>query len=141
MLLNKYNIQVEIADANNIMAILSIGDTKENIDVLVNALKDISMKAKGNNKHVFKMLELIPHVIVSPRDAFFANKKSMKIENAIGEISGESIMVYPPGIPIISPGEKITKEMIEYIDFVKQQNCMITDLEDPNNEYIKILSI
>lgn len=141
MLLNKYNIQVEIADSNNIMAVISIGDKKENIDLLTNALCDIGKNSKENNHISFRMLDLTPHVVVSPRDAFFAGKRPIKLEDAVGEISGESIMVYPPGIPIISPGEKITEEMIDYIKFVKQNNCKITDLADPNIEYINILSL
>jgi arginine/lysine/ornithine decarboxylase len=140
-LLRDYNIQVEIADANNIMAILSVGDTKDQMDLLVAALKDIAKDTKEGHKEVFKTIDLLPHVIVSPRDAFFASKKPVKIREAIGEISGESIMVYPPGIPIISPGERITHEMIDYIDFVKEKNCMITDLSDPEFEYIQVLSL
>ncbi|TCT16711.1 arginine decarboxylase [Natranaerovirga pectinivora] len=141
ILLDKYNIQVEIADANNIMAILSIGDTQENMDKLVEALIDISTHPKEKTAKKHKLIDLNPHVVVTPRDAFFAHKKAVKIQDAVGEISGESIMVYPPGIPIISPGEKITKEMLEYIDFVKEQNCVITDLADPSIEYINILSL
>ncbi|TCK97732.1 arginine decarboxylase [Natranaerovirga hydrolytica] len=141
MLLEQYNIQIEIADSNNIMAVLSVGDTKESMDRLVAALLEISNHPKEKILSNFKTIDLNPHVVVTPRDAFFAHKKSVKIEDALGEISGESIMVYPPGIPIISPGEKITKEMLQYIQFVKEQNCVITDLEDPSIEYINILSL
>lgn len=141
ILIEQYNIQIEIADANNIMAILSLGDTLESINHLVKALKDIANQPKVRVENNIKIIDLTPHVIVSPRDAFFASKKSVRISESLGEISGESIMVYPPGIPIISPGEKITQEMIDYIDFVKEQRCMITDLADPEIKFINILSL
>jgi len=139
ILRDKYNIQVELGDAYNILAIVSVGDTEESLNSLVMALKDMSIKYKGNKKKFEKVILENPEVIVSPRDAFYARKRIIRLEEAEGEISGESVMAYPPGIPIVAPGERITKRMIEYIKFLKKQHSMLTDTADPDVEYIKVL--
>lgn len=59
----------------------------------------------------------------------------------MGEISGESIMAYPPGIPIIVPGEQITEEILEYIFVLKEEECSLQGPADPLIENIRVLSI
>ncbi|WP_407647642.1 aminotransferase class I/II-fold pyridoxal phosphate-dependent enzyme [Clostridium brassicae] len=139
ILRDEYNIQVELGDVFNILAIVSVGDNEDSINTLVNALKDMSKKYKGNEFEFDKVALKNPQVIVSPRNAFYATKKIVKLDEAEGEISGESIMAYPPGIPIVTPGERISRDIIEYIKFLKNQHSMLTDTEDPYVERIKVL--
>ncbi|MCY6372044.1 aminotransferase class I/II-fold pyridoxal phosphate-dependent enzyme [Clostridium ganghwense] len=141
ILRDEYNIQVELGDVYNILAIVSVGDTEESIKALVNALRDMSSKYKGSEMKFEKVALENPEIIVSPRDAFYARKKIIKLEDAEGEISGESIMAYPPGIPIVTPGERISREIIKYIRFLKNQHSMLTDTEDPYVENIKVLGM
>jgi len=140
LLREKYKVQVELADMHNILAIVSLGDDEKSINALVHALKDISIKFRTNKKinKINKILEN-PNIIVSPRDAYFSEKRAVKLEDAADEISGESIMVYPPGIPIVTPGEKITKEMIEHIKLWKSEEAQLQGAEDPYVDYIKVL--
>lgn len=139
LLRDNYNIQVEIGDVHTIMAIVSIGDTKASIDALIHALKDI--KDKYSTDKVIKTAFLFsrPQMVVTPREAFYANKRDVSLKDSIGEISGESVMAYPPGIPIVAPGEKITKEIINHIEFLKSQDCILTGMKDPRIESIYIL--
>lgn len=139
MLYELFKIQVEVADANNIMAVLSVGDTEENILKLVDALVQISKKSKKVDGTPFRMEYIEPEVCASPRDAYFGESDRVLFKDSVDKISTESVMVYPPGIPIISPGERITSETIEYIEFIKKQECAITDLADTNIEYIHVL--
>ena len=141
MLRDEYNIQVELGDTYNILAIISIGDKEKSIYALIDALKDMGSKYRG--KSIFYSRKVLdnPEAIVSPRNAFYARKKFVRLENSEGEISGESIMAYPPGIPIIIPGERISKEIIEYIGFLKSQNSMLTDMKDQTLEYVKVLGV
>ena len=64
-----------------------------------------------------------PNVKATPQEAFYAEKVSLPIHETIGRISGESVMCYPPGIPIVSPGELITAEILEYIDNAIERGC------------------
>ncbi len=142
LLRDEYNIQVEMADYYNIMAIISLGDTEEAINALVEALADIAMKHRRDEE--LKIVNNIlrnPDVIISPRDAYYSNKRVIKLQDAEGEISGESIMAYPPGIPVVSPGERITKEMIEHILMLKEEETLIQGTEDPYVEYVRVLGL
>ena len=139
LLRDEYNIQVEIGEVHTIMAIVSIGDKIEWLDALVFTLKDIKERFATNKKIKSAFLFSRPQMVVTPREAFYANKKAIALKDSIGEISGESIMAYPPGIPIVAPGEKITKEILSHIEFFKSQDCILTGLEDPRIESIYIL--
>ncbi|WP_113802792.1 aminotransferase class I/II-fold pyridoxal phosphate-dependent enzyme [Garciella nitratireducens] len=136
----EYNIQVEIADLSNILCIISLGDQRKSIDILIQALKDIKKKyGKQQAKDIITPPLRNPELIVSPRDAYYSLKRVVKLRDAIGEVSGESIMAYPPGIPVITPGEKITEEIVDYIEALKEQRSMLQGTEDPYVNNIKIL--
>jgi arginine decarboxylase len=78
-------------------------------------------------------------MIVSPRDAFYNTKKSVKLEDSNGEIAGEIVMAYPPGIPVVCLGERITRDMIDYIKILKEQKCQLQGTSDPKVDYIRVL--
>ncbi|NJA69917.1 arginine decarboxylase, partial [Clostridioides difficile] len=63
----------------------------------------------------------------------------VEINSCIDRICGESIMAYPPGIPIIAPGELITEEIMEYIIFLKNSNAYLTDVQDKNLDRILVI--
>ncbi len=139
ILRDEYNIQMELGDIYNVLAIISLGDTKEALNSLVDALYDISKRYKSEPfKCDLKALNN-PEVVIIPRDAFYMQKKIVKLCDSAGEIAGEYIMAYPPGIPVLSPGEKITCEIIDYIEMLKTQKSVLTDNHDPSGEYIKVL--
>lgn len=142
ILRDEYNIQAELGDMYNILAIISLGDTEQSLKALINALEDIAKKYKKSK--IIKGKRAIlknPEVIVSPRDAYYSRKKIIRFEEAVGEVSGESIMTYPPGIPVVTPGERITKEMIEYVVRLKEEHSLLQGTEDPYIEYIKVLGV
>jgi len=139
ILRQKYNIQVEMADMYNILAIISIGDTEEDVEALVNALRQIAVERSDKQVHYDVSVPESLELIVSPRDAFYNNKKTVRLEDAAGEIAGELVMAYPPGIPVISLGERITLGIIDYIKELKGQKCHLQGTSDPNVEYIKVL--
>lgn len=139
VLRDEYNIQMEFGDIHNILAIISLGDTKEALNELIYALKDIKKKY-GTVRQINSEVNLInPEVVVSPRDAFYSPKKVLPLKKSIGEIAGESVMTYPPGIPIVTPGERISQSMVEYIELLKDENTLLTGPADPHIDYIKVL--
>lgn len=143
ILRDEYNIQVEFGDTYNILAIVSVGDKDEHLNKLYTALKEISIKYKKSNKFIKKVIDInhSPEVIVSPRHAFYGSKKVLKLSESIGQISAEFLMAYPPGIPVIVPGERISKEIVEYIKFLKDEETIITGMEDPYVNYINVLGM
>jgi len=139
ILRDEYNIQMEFGDSYHVLAVISIGDTQENIDALISAFKSIVKKYKKEPLKLSKVVLHNPEVIVTPRNAFYSHRKLKKLEDCAGDISAEFIMAYPPGIPIITPGERISKEIIEYILFLKSQNSMLTGTEDAYVNNINVL--
>ena len=141
LLLSDYDIQVELAEPNVIMAIVSFGDDEESISKLLDALKSISERFYNPlNKSEVKTLPTLknPKLLLTPRDAYYHNKRLIHISEAAGLISGESIMIYPPGIPIVIPGEMITKEIIDHYIYLKEEGS-ITLNDDDDPFMIKIL--
>ncbi|MDD4493916.1 MAG: aminotransferase class I/II-fold pyridoxal phosphate-dependent enzyme [Eubacteriales bacterium] len=141
ILRKEYNIQIELADLGNILAIASIGDTKENYEALVNALKDIAAKHPAVEVDEAIFLPDNPKMIVSPRDAFYSPKKIVSLESSEGEIAGEMVMAYPPGIPVICMGERISKDIIKYIKLLKEQKCELQGAADPHVDNIRVLGV
>lgn len=116
-----YGIQLELGERYVGLGILALGTQKEHIDRLINALKDISKRFYNPNlklaKNHYESINSITRM--RPRDAFNADFEKVEIDKAIGRISKEAIMTYPPGIPIIIPGEEFTKEIIERIKYYR----------------------
>jgi arginine decarboxylase len=137
----KYGVQVELSDLYNVLGIGAIGDDESSINALVAAVKDIAQKY--SRKNVVKISCDMPDtqkLEVSPRFAFYSEKREVHLEEAIGEISAEMLMAYPPGIPIICPGERITEEVVEYAKTLKSEGCHLQGTEDPEAEIIKVLA-
>ncbi|MGB6128706.1 MAG: aminotransferase class I/II-fold pyridoxal phosphate-dependent enzyme [Psychrilyobacter sp.] len=143
ILREKYNIQMELADTHNILGIASIGDVWEDYQKLIDALEEMAKDHKRDNKGINKTIDFneleSPELVVSPRDAFYSETESIPLEKAIGRVSGESIMVYPPGIPLLIQGEKISKDLIDHIFFLKEQKAVITGMDDKTLNNISIL--
>ena len=76
---------------------------------------------------------------MSPRNAFYSRKRSVAITKSEGKIAAEFVMCYPPGIPILAPGERITQEIIDYILYAKEKGCQITGPEDEKIERLNVI--
>jgi arginine decarboxylase len=139
LLREKYNIQIEMADLYNILAVISLGDRREDAEALVHALREIAGSKKDNVPATSFIIPENPEMIVTPRDAFYNSKKSVRMEEACGEIAGEMVMAYPPGIPVICPGERITRDIIDYIKLLKEQPCELQGTSDPKLDHILVL--
>lgn len=131
LLRDEYDIQIEFGDIGNILAYISIGDRIQDIERLVGALEDIK-RVYGKNTNDLYCGEFIqPEVVLTPNQAFYAKKKQVPIEESSGMICGELVMCYPPGIPILTPGERITDEIIEYIQYAREKGCSLQGTLDP----------
>lgn len=141
ILADKYHIQVELSDLYNILAVGSFGDTKQKMDALISALKKISAEYTNTQNRRGGVLEIprIPEQVATPREAFNSLKVPVPLKNSIGEISGEFLLAYPPGIPVLCPGERITPEIIDYIEALKDAGLYVQGTEDPEVNFIRVL--
>ena len=116
ILRHTYKIQCELADAWNVLFLLSMADTERETELLYKALAGL---AKGKRESVTavsaRSLPPIPSMRLVPRDAFFAPSHSVPIQEALHKTVAEAITFYPPGIPVIYPGEILTDEILAYV--------------------------
>ena len=75
---------------------------------------------------------------MTPRDAFYNSKKTVRLEGRRAD-RGEMVTAYPPGIPVICLGERITRDVIDYIKLLKQEKCELQGTYDPDVECIRVL--
>ena len=139
LLRDEYDIQIELGDIANILAYISIGDRIQDIERLVGALADIKRLYSKDPSTMLNTEYINPTVLVSPQAAFYSEKKCMPIRETAGSVCGEFVMCYPPGIPILAPGEMITPEIIDYIVYAKEKGCSMQGTEDPDVEYLNVL--
>lgn len=139
LLRDEYDIQIEFGDIANILAYVSIGDRIQDIERLVGALADIKRLYSCDPSKMLNTEYIAPQVKVSPQEAFYAKDESLPIGETAGRICSEFVMCYPPGIPILAPGEVITQEIIEYINYAKEKGCSMQGPEDPEVNNINVL--
>ncbi len=138
----KLQVTAELPMLSHLAFVISIGNRKQDINQLINAFQTLSdsFSSSPDNQLSSASHLLNPSPLqLSPRDAFFATKKAVKIEQSIGKISGELICPYPPGIPILMPGEMITSEAIAYLKKIQQLGGMITGCTDTNLNKINVV--
>lgn len=130
ILRSAFRIEPELWDDFNILFMLGIGNKPEEVRVLCKALESVvkkysfnkgvrkagrnQEKAKPYGEEGFKM-KTLPPIRLTPREAWLASKKTVRIKDSLGRISGETISVYPPGIPLVAAGEEITADVLDYL--------------------------
>lgn len=139
LLRDEYDIQIEFGDLGNILAYLSIGDRPREIERLVGALSEVRRRFGGSEAGLMKQEYIEPDVAVSPQDAFYAEHESLPIMETEGRVCSEFVMCYPPGIPILAPGERITREILDYIVYAKDKGCSMTGPEDADITRLNVL--
>lgn len=140
ILRDDYGIQIEFGDIGNILAIISAGDRALEIERLISSLSEIKRLYSKDKTGMFDHEYINPEVITAPQKAFYSNKKSVPINQSSGMVCGEFVMCYPPGIPILAPGERITPEILDYIEYAKAKGCNMTGPEDPDILRLNVLA-
>ncbi|SDM99507.1 aminotransferase class I/II-fold pyridoxal phosphate-dependent enzyme [Acetanaerobacterium elongatum] len=136
ILRDDYGIQIEFGDLGNMLAIISVGDTELMLERLISALSEIKRIYAKDKIGLFDHEYINPLVEMTPQDAFYAEKRPVPIAQSAGLISGEFVMSYPPGIPVLAPGERITSEIVEYVAYAKAKGCFLTGTQDAEIEHI-----
>ena len=139
LLRDDFGIQIEFGDIGNILAIISVGDRHQDIERLIAALAEIKRIYQKSPTGLYDHEYIEPKVELTPQAAFYAPKVSLPLDRTEGCVCGEFVMCYPPGIPILAPGERITKDILDYIRFAKDKGCLITGPLDVDIEYLSVV--
>ncbi len=140
ILRDEYNIQIEFGDIGNILAIISAGDRALDVERVITSLADIKRTYSKDPAGLLENEYIAPTVKMLPQDAFYSEKKSLPFDESEGFVCAESVMCYPPGIPILAPGELITRDILDYIAYAKEKGCFMTGTEDMNIERINVVN-
>ncbi|HXM17296.1 MAG TPA: aminotransferase class I/II-fold pyridoxal phosphate-dependent enzyme [Candidatus Tumulicola sp.] len=151
ILRNRYNVQVELADLFNVVALVSIGTTQDHIDRLVNAVSEMAREDRPIDiysptgvledrlKKKSYQMPPIPELAVTPREAFLSDHVEVPFKKSAGSVCAEVVTPYPPGIPILCPGERITNDIIEYLRLELKAGVHIQGPVDPKLRTIRVL--
>ncbi|MBQ5850968.1 MAG: aminotransferase class I/II-fold pyridoxal phosphate-dependent enzyme, partial [Lachnospiraceae bacterium] len=140
ILRDEYDIQTEFGDIGNILAYVSVGDRPRDIERLVSALAEIRRLYKKDRAGQLTAEYINPRVIFSPQDAFYSDKQSLPLRECKDMVCAEFVMCYPPGIPILAPGELITEEILDYIVYAKEKGCSMTGPEDMDINRLNVMT-
>ena len=139
ILRDDYDIQTEFGDMGNMLAYISVGDREKDIERLISALSEIRRRFKREKTGMLDTEYINPKVITTPQKAFYANKEQLELNKSLNRVCAEFVMCYPPGIPILAPGELITPEIIEYIAYAKEKGCTLLGTEDLETNLINVI--
>jgi len=140
LLRDEYDIQIEFGDIGNVLAIISAGDRAFEIERLISALSELKRLYEKDKVGMLNHEYINPEVVIAPQKAFYSDKTSVTLQESIHHICGEFVMCYPPGIPILAPGERITEDIMNYIIYAKEKGCFLTGTQDMNVEHINIVN-
>lgn len=140
LLRDEYGIQIEFGDIGNILAIITGADRALEIERLMSALSEIKRLYGKSPVGLYDHEYINPIVEMPPQQAFYSEHKSVPLDSAAGKICAEFVMCYPPGIPILAPGERITEDILDYIGFAKEKGCSLTGTKDMSVGNLEIVA-
>ena len=142
ILAKEYNIQVDYSDIFNLVAIMGIGSNKSDVEAFVSALKDIDKKYHGKQKNwILQIPSLATEMVMVPRDVYLSNStKRIALNKSVGHVAAQTLTPYPPGIPVLIPGERITKEICDYLIDMASKGVRISGQETDKLKTIKVFT-
>lgn len=142
LLAEDYNIQVDAADLFNLIAIMGIGSDKSDVDKLVAALSEIDHKHHGAAQNwLLEIPVLSTEMVMLPRDVFLKSKpKRVPLSQAAGHISAQTLTPYPPGIPVLIPGERITQTIVDYLGQLAGKDIRVVGQEGDTLRTVKVVT-
>lgn len=148
ILFEEYAVNMELSDYENVLAVVTYANEKEDMDRLVAACADVSRKCAKSAalQKVYKTsgyppFPAIPQQVMSPRRAYFSDTRTIRWQEAVGRTAGQMIAPYPPGIPVICPGERISQAVWDYIEcFRRDKRHMHGAGQDGMLNWVKVIA-
>jgi len=142
ILAKEYNIQLDYSDLFNLVAIMGEGSSKFDMETFVKALEDIAKRYRGKQKNwILKIPSLATEMVMRPREVFLSNNtKKVNLKKAVGHVAAQTLTFYPPGIPIVIPGERITREICDYLISMSSKDIRISGQETEMLKTVKVFT-
>lgn len=141
ILRSKYNIQLEMSDIHNIVAITSAADDASVYMRLLEAILDMEKHESQTGQKCYEALlpRIAPVSSMAPYEALYHEVERIDVRSSGGRISAEMVVPYPPGIPVIMPGERIGRDMIDYLMKCIDSGMQLSGLSDTRFRSIKVI--
>jgi lysine decarboxylase len=133
-------VLMELASRRHLLATVTIGDDDASVDRLVAGLRALAGRARGAGElpDVPHSSELRTELVQRPRDAYFGPAEHVPLDRSVGRIAGEKVTPYPPGVPVLVPGERITDPIVRYLKAGVSLGMNVTDVADPKLETVRV---
>lgn len=137
-----YGVQVDCADLFNLIAIMGVGTSRKDLEKLLSALEDIDRREPGQERNwVLQLPSLSTEMVMTPREVFLSqNTKRVPLSKAAGHISAQTLTPYPPGIPVLIPGERITREIQDFLMDMADKDIRVSGQETDELRTVKVVS-
>ena len=141
---NRFGVGPEMSDLVGVVCLVTIGDTEASVHRLVAAFTTLSREhygGGGKRAHLRSSGAVVApaELAMSPREAFFAPSRAIPLVAASGEISSELVIPYPPGIPVLAPGETITDDKLDYLREGVAHGMYLSGPADPELKTIQVI--
>lgn len=138
---HEHGIDAEFSDLRQVICSVTIGDTAASVGKLVNALRMLASEKRAPLKFAEEVSppDSLPQQHISPREAYFAQSRFVPIAEAVGEIVAENVIPYPPGIPLLVPGEMLEQRHLEYLRYIMSKGSGVVGTEDKTLKTLRIV--
>lgn len=146
-LCDDFGVVAELPSLRSLTFIISLGNRQSDIDRLVDSFARLSGEARGKVRGSEPLplgdfpsfVDLMPEVVCTPREAFYGKQQVVELEAAIGLVSAETVCPYPPGIPVVLPGERVTRQAVAYLQQIQAQGGVISGCADETLSTLKVV--
>lgn len=133
---------VEMADHDTVIPLLTLADTHDDVASFVSAFVDGVEQLRGEPRDVVPSVAwgVVPEVVMPPRDAFFARHRVVDAAAAVGKVSAELVAPYPPGVPVLAPGERVTEAALDGLHRALAAGTQVRYAADPSLRTLQVVA-
>lgn len=139
--LRQAGIAVELVDQDHVLFLVTYADDNPEFPAIARRIATVldGLRKPERTLPPVPPVLSIPEQVLTPREAFFAPKEAVPFREADGRVAGETLSFYPPGIPLIMPGERLTEELIAVSLELKEKQLQVSGPRDPSLETFEVL--
>ncbi|HET7278492.1 MAG TPA: hypothetical protein VFJ22_10460, partial [Dermatophilaceae bacterium] len=138
----EHGLPVEMADRDTIVAMVTMADDEGTVGHFVDAVVNLVETLRGEPRPTVPAAAwtVEPAIVCPPREAFFAAHQAVPTDAAVGRVSAELIAPYPPGVPVLSPGERVTAQVLAALASARAAGVRIAYAADPTLATLRVLA-
>jgi lysine decarboxylase len=140
--LTTQGVTLEYSDRDTVVATVTLFDDHRSVDRFLAAFLATLERHRGEPRQVRAHVSWTtrPEPVITPREAFFAPHLTVEAEDAVGRVSAELVAPYPPGVPVLAPGERVTAEILAALREVRAGGAQVRYAADPTLQTLQVVA-